>query len=363
MRKKFEQMFLLLILLLVLLGGAIFGDIKSADSKMIDSKKQDYRVERTTKYMKYISIGYVSTGIRSLHYDRSYETIKNIFPKEAGYELIYTNGLCNPQKQQELVEEFVQQAVDYIILDPIEDVGWQEVLDDCQIAGIPVIVVDGKIKDSAKYCTWIGHEIADDGLAAGSWYTSYSALKGIEDTRILLISDSEQREYARINAFRSCANTQLWSIVDELECENDKVVVSEKLAPRLSEYFLSDTPVNLIVCQHDNQLLGVVETLRNQGIDFGPESDITIIAFDASLSGMELLRKGDINAEFVCYPVHGSSIFSVINQLQAHKEIPQKIYLDTSIYCAKPDIKYITYRSDYGRRITKRTNWIKDIQY
>ncbi len=91
------------------------------------------------------------------------------------------------QSGLEAVRGFIEQDVDYIIIDPIVSTGWDTVLTECEEAGIPVIVIDRTIDDSDKYISWVGSNFKNEGLAAGEWLKAYTDAKGISDVNVLVI--------------------------------------------------------------------------------------------------------------------------------------------------------------------------------
>ena len=82
----------------------------------------------------------------------------DVFSEENGYELSFVDCDNDSAKQLEAVRNFIQQGLDYIIIDPIVSTGWDAVLTECEDAGIPVIIIDRTIDDSDKYVSWVGSD-------------------------------------------------------------------------------------------------------------------------------------------------------------------------------------------------------------
>ena len=102
-----------------------------------------------------------------------------------GYDLQFVDCDNDSAVQLEAVRGFIEQDVDYIIIDPIVSTGWDTVLTECEEAGIPVIVIDRTIDDSDKYVSWVGSNFKTEGLAAGEWLKAYTDAKGISDVMYL----------------------------------------------------------------------------------------------------------------------------------------------------------------------------------
>ena len=109
------------------------------------------------------------------------------FTKEKGFDLSFVDCNNDSAAQINAVRQFIQDQVDYIVIDPIVSTGWDTVLTEAQDAKIPVIVIDRTIDDSDKYVSWVGSEFTNEGLAAGAWLKAYAALKGVTKLNILVI--------------------------------------------------------------------------------------------------------------------------------------------------------------------------------
>ncbi len=55
------------------------------------------------------------------------------------------NSFSDPKQQYQDVMTFIAYQVDLIILSPIEEFGWEPVLEEAKKANIPVIIVDRNI--------------------------------------------------------------------------------------------------------------------------------------------------------------------------------------------------------------------------
>ena len=73
------------------------------------------------------------------------------------------------------MRNFILQDVDYIILDPIVETGWDAVLEEAKAAGIPVIIMDRKVEteDDSLYTCWVGSNFEEQGRRAGEWLADY----------------------------------------------------------------------------------------------------------------------------------------------------------------------------------------------
>ncbi|MCD7763979.1 MAG: substrate-binding domain-containing protein [Lachnospiraceae bacterium] len=124
-----------------------------------------------------ITIGFAQVGHESDWRTASTQSCQDVFTEENGYDLQFVDCDNDSATQLEAVRNFIEQDVDYIIIDPIVSTGWDEVLTECEEAGIPVIVIDRTIDDSDKYAAWVGSNFNTEGLACGEWLKAYAEAK------------------------------------------------------------------------------------------------------------------------------------------------------------------------------------------
>ena len=110
------------------------------------------------------------------------------------------------------VRTFIQQGMDYIIIDPITATGWDAVLTECEDAGIPVFIIDRTVDDSDKYVSWVGSDFTTEGKACGEWLKAYAEAKGIADLNILVIEGSvgASATLGRTEGFNEIAEREGW---------------------------------------------------------------------------------------------------------------------------------------------------------
>lgn len=98
----------------------------------------------------YITVGFSQLGAESDWRSANTESMLGTFTKENGYDLEYKNGQQKQSNQITAIRMFIQQEVDYILLAPATEDGWDSVLGEAREAGIPVILVDRMVNTSDK---------------------------------------------------------------------------------------------------------------------------------------------------------------------------------------------------------------------
>ena len=163
-----------------------------------------------------ITVGFAQVGHESDWRTASTNSVQAALSKKNGFDLQFVDCDNNSAKQLEAVRNFIQQGVDYIVIDPIVSTGWDTVLGEAQNAGIPVIVIDRTIDDSDKYTAWVGSEFTNEGLASGTWLKDYAKAKGMSNLNILVIEGTtgSSAQIGRTAGFKKIADANGWKILD-----------------------------------------------------------------------------------------------------------------------------------------------------
>ena len=88
-----------------------------------------------------IVVGFSQVGAESDWRTANTQSMKETFVAENGYELIFDDAQQKQENQITAIRNFIQQEVDYIVLAPVTETGWDTVLKEAQDADIPVIIV------------------------------------------------------------------------------------------------------------------------------------------------------------------------------------------------------------------------------
>ena len=101
-----------------------------------------------------ITVGYAQVGAESDWRTANTESFKSTFTEENGYKLIFDDAQQKQENQIKAIRSFIQQDVDYIVVAPVVETGWEAVLQEAQEAGIPVILSDRQMDvDDRSTCS------------------------------------------------------------------------------------------------------------------------------------------------------------------------------------------------------------------
>lgn len=252
------------------------------------------------------------------------ESMKAVFTEENGYRLLFEDARQQQENQIMAVRKFIQQNVDYIIIMPISESGWDSVLQEAKDEGIPVILVDrmASVEDESLYTAHVGSDVLSQGRKATAWmeqrYTDPA--ETVEIIHIQGTMDSTAqigRTQALEEAVQQHGN---WQILTQMDGD----FTQAKTYEALSEY-LDQLPrgqdIDVVYCENDNEAFGAIQALEERGYVCG--RDVDVICFDATRHGLELCMEGKIALVVECNPLLGPAAEEIVRTLEAGG-IPEK---------------------------------------
>lgn len=308
-------------------GGSSSG---SKDASSSSSKSDDL-----------ISIGFAQVGHESDWRTASTESCRSTFSKENGYNLSFVDCDNKSADQLEAVRNFVEQEVDYIIIDPIVETGWDTVLKEAKDAGIPVLVIDRNIKvDESLYTAWVGSDFTAEGESAGAWLKAYlEAKKKTDKVNIVTIAgtNGSSAQIGRTKGFNKYVEANGWNLLDE----QDGDFTQDGGQKIMESYLKSYKDIDVVVCQNDNEAFGAIDAIKAAGKTCGPEGDIIVVSFDSVKAAFESMIAGDLNATFECNPLHGPRVAEIIQKLEKGEEVEKIQYVDEAYFDTSMDLEEI----------------------
>ena len=308
-----------------------------------------------------ISIGFAQVGHESDWRTASTKSCQDVFSAENGYDLSFVDCDNDEAAQKEAVRSFIEQDVDYIIIDPIIATGWDTVLTECEDAGIPVIVIDRTIDDSDKYAAWVGSNFKTEGLAAGEWLKAYADKQGIEELNVLTISGStgSSAQIGRSEGFNEVAEKYGWNLIDEQTGDFTEAGGQEVMENYCKSY---EGQFNVVVCQNDNEAFGAMTAMDNAGVTYGPGNDVILISYDACTAGLEDVKAGKITADFECNPLAAPFVEEVIKQIEAGETPEKEVYMVEHWYALEDQV--VDFEVDgVAQEMTVVTDEVIEAQY
>ena len=295
-----------------------------------------------------ISVGFSQLGSESTWRSANTESVKAALSTDNGFFLIFDNARQKQEKQFKAVRSFISQRVDYIVICPVIQDGWEMVLSEARDAGIPVILLDRYISvtDDSLYTTFIGEDMYAEGASAGKWLESYLEGQGRsgKDINIVVLEGTtgSSAQAGRTRGFGAIAARHMnWKIRASANGEFTQAKGKETMERLLREF----DDIDVIVCQNDDMAFGALEALDEAGIKTGGIGGPVIISFDGTKKALELVQQGVINVDIECNPNSGELLAQVINELEEGKEVEKTHYMEEKVFTRQNVAEYIEDRN------------------
>src|SRR5688500_10251367 len=121
---------------------------------------------------KKMTVGFSQVGAESSWRTAETQSIQDE-AKKRGVDLKFADAQQKQENQIKAVRSFIAQRVKAIIIAPVVETGWEQVLRDAKRAKIPVILVDRgiNVKAESLYARLIASDFVAEGRMAGEWLT------------------------------------------------------------------------------------------------------------------------------------------------------------------------------------------------
>ena len=317
-----------LILLAILISIFMTCCGNSTDTTSSGDNKDDNKDEL-------IKVGFSQTGAESVWRVANTESLKLSLNEENGYDLIYDDGQQKQENQIRAIRSFIQQNVDYIVLAPLVETGWDSVLEEARRAGIPVIVIDRmvNVEDSDLYTAYIGSNFLQEGETAVTWLKSTLKKYGRENDTINIVdiqgTMGSTAQIGRSAALEAAVKLNPnWKLVAQ-ECgEFTKPKSYEVMANILAKTH----DIDVVYCENDSEAFGAIKALQEAGLTCGVDGDVIVISFDATSEGLSDCLSGLISLDVECNPLQGPYVEKIIRQLSQGEPAEKIQYLDETYF-------------------------------
>ena len=293
-----------------------------------------------------ITVGFSQVGAESDWRTANTESMKSTFSEENGYELIFDDAQQKQENQLTAIRNFIQQEVDYILLAPVTETGWDTVLQEAKDADIPVIIVDRMVdvSDDSLYTTWIGTDSLLEGRKAAEWLNAYTTAKGIDakDVNIVDIQGTigSTAQIGRSKGLEEGVDNYGWNLLAQQSGEFTQAKGQEVMESMLKQY----DNINVVYCENDNEAFGAIDAIEAAGKTVGSDianGEIMVISFDTTNAGLTDTLAGKITCDVECNPLHGPRAEELIKALEAGEEVEKLNYVDEEIFATDDTVEKV----------------------
>ena len=279
---------------------------------------------------------------KSLLYD--YWQYVRIGTQKAGLDYGYTidfQGTASDtdlEGQIKLVEDFIQRGVQAIVISPVDPDGMVPVLQSAQEeAGIPVVIMDGKLNADFPYST-VSTDDHEGGVFAGG---KMIELLGEEGGKIAVISavagavQEGGRAQGFIDAITDNGNSN-YEILGPFYGDGDR----SKTFSIMQDVLTANPDLKAVYSCNEGSSAGALLGVQEEG------GDLTFIAFDPNADMHQPIRDGIITAGIAQNPfligyTATESVIKVLNGEEVEKKIAVPVTYVTAENIDDPDIQNV----------------------
>ncbi len=288
-----------------------------------------------------ITVGFAQTGSESGWRSANTESMKTAFSKDNGFDLVFNAADNDPAAQIAAVRSFINQKVDAIVIAPIVEDGWDDVLKEAKDANIPVILEDRTVTAPEDlYATWVGLDFKLEGQKAGDWAKQTFT----EPTKMVVLEGTTGSAPAndRAEGFDSAIAGSSIEKIDSQTGDFTRDGGKSVMEGFLQKYGADG--IDLVFAHNDDMALGAIEAIEAAGAK--PGTDIKIVSIDAVHDGMQALVDGKINYIVECNPLLGEKAAALVKDVLAGTSVDKRTIVEDQAFDqaaaekALPDRKY-----------------------
>lgn len=263
---------------------------------------------------------------------------------ESGISLIMKNAEQSQTLQFDAVRSFIRKKVDVIAIAPVVESGWDEILQEAKLAGIPVVILDRSVnvKDTSLFVTTIGSDFHEEGVKAGKYvldrmrnHSGPIRIAELQGTRGSTPSIRRGEGFRSIIASRSDMVITQSAPADFTETKGKEIMRGFLRLP-------AEKRPQVLFAHNDEMAFGAIEAIEEAGLK--PGEDIVIISVDGSRRALEKLAEGKITAVVECNPLLGPLLMQATKEIMSGRTLPKRMVPQEDIFTQQSAAKEVENR-------------------
>jgi ABC-type sugar transport system substrate-binding protein len=290
---------------------------------------------------KKIVLGFSQLGAESDWRKANSQSIKNA-ALDAGIDLTFLEADQSQEMQIKAIRSFITQGVDVIAFSPVVEGGWDEVLEEAKMAGIPVILSDRAVKpdDNSLYATFIGSDFLEEGRRAARWLVEKElAMPLVNIVELEGTVDSAPAIDRKKGFAEIIANYPQFQVIYSASGDFTEAGGQERMKAALAAY---GKQIHVVYAHNDDMALGAIKAIEEYGLR--PGKDILIVSVDATAAAFKAMMAGKLNCTVECNPLLGPQLMQAVKSLMSGRQLPIRIITSEDVFPAE------SARQDYLNR-------------
>jgi inositol transport system substrate-binding protein len=237
------------------------------------------------------------------------------YPKGDGVQLQFVDARADVVKQLSQVEDFINQKVDAIVVNPVDTAATGKITDAAVKAGIPLIYVNRRPdqKDLPKGVV----TVSSDDTEAGRMQMQYLAEKmGGKGDIVILLGDLANN--STTNRTKGVKEVLAKYPGIKIEQEQTGIWLRDKGMTLVNDWVTQGRKFDAVVSNNDEMAIGASMALKQAGVDKG---SVLIAGVDGTPDGLRAVEKGDMTVS-VFQDANGQAVGSVDAAVKMAKKQP-----------------------------------------
>jgi simple sugar transport system substrate-binding protein len=249
------------------------------------------------------------------------------------------------ENQIKAIRAFLAQGVDGILLAPVVETGWDQILQEAKSANVPVILVDRMIKtnDPSLYLSAVTSDQVLEGRTAGEWLVKSAAGRDcpvVELQGTVGSSPAIARKKGFDEAIAKAPNVKS---VRSQSGDFTRAKAKEVMESAIKS--LGGTKICAVYAHNDDMMIGAIQALKEAGLR--PGKDVLTVSIDGVPDIFKAMADGDANATVELTPEMAAPALDMLIAYKKDGKAPPKWHqTETKLYL--PD----TAAAEYERRRT-----------
>lgn len=257
--------------------------------------------EFVKKELSELKVGIAFYAYASASAIRQLDYLRYVF-ENAGCEVAYAIANNSVEQQISDVESLIEQQCDVIILDPCQMEGYEDVLQSCKEAEIPVFIMGNTLNPDVytageDYVTLLQSDMILQGESAGeaALRAAKEELNGKVNAVVIFGTPGMQSATDRVNGWNNVDSREDMIVTIGTQTAYNKAAEAQAI---VENYIMSsggpesEGGVNCIICMTHNCAIGAIAAVKNMG--YTPNEDIYIIVVDGVKEDLQSIMDGDI---------------------------------------------------------------------
>jgi simple sugar transport system substrate-binding protein len=278
-----------------------------------------------------LTIGFSQIGSESA-WRTSFTEAVQAEAEARGINLLFSDAQQSQENQIAAMRAWLAQGdVDAIVLAPVIESGWDDVLQEAADSGVPVIIVDRNVdSDPSLFVTRVSSDFVHEGRLAAAWLAQ--ATSGNCNIVELYGTVGSAAAEDRAVGFREVID--LFSNMNIIVSETGNFVRTEGKAV-MESILASEDPANIcaVFAHNDDMGIGAIEAIKEAGLV--PAQDILIVSVDAIPDIFDSLDAGETNATVELSPFMGGPAFDAVVAHLNGEELPKWVPVGGGLYTSR----------------------------